>query len=39
MLPDRRAALVLRAATDRPWTAEPVNSPIAATIHRSSSND
>ena len=39
MFPDRRAALVIRAATDRPWAGEPAPSPVTATINRSSAND
>ena len=40
MIPERRAALVLGAATDRPWVGEAAPSPVAsAPIHRSGSDD
>jgi cytochrome c-type biogenesis protein CcmF len=39
MIPDRRAALVLRAATDRPWADRTAPSPVTAPIRHSSSND
>jgi cytochrome c-type biogenesis protein CcmF len=39
MMPDRRAALVLRAATDRPWAERTAPSTVTAPIRRSSSDD
>jgi cytochrome c-type biogenesis protein CcmF len=39
MIPDRRAALVLGAATDRPWVDRTAPSPITAPIRHSSSDD
>jgi cytochrome c-type biogenesis protein CcmF len=39
MIPDRHAALVLRAATDRPWADQSAASPVAAPIRRSGSDD
>jgi len=39
MFPDRRAALLLRAATDRPWADRTAPSPVTAPIRHSSSDD
>jgi cytochrome c-type biogenesis protein CcmF len=39
MIPDRRAALVWRAATERPWAEATAPSPVAAPIRHSSSDD